>query len=143
MMHSRFLRFFLLALLIVAVPSFVYLSHSKSGVVRDPRTGELLTDDSYKQGTRPAQLEQGNEPGSTYRYLDKVPKLDIAKIWSILAKSRAASLPTSTKSPTTLSPTETTSSAAAKVTEEAVPGAYAPKMSNATVKYVLGGYANR
>lgn len=61
-MVSRFVRFFVLAVVLIVVPSFVYISQQRNGFIRDPVTGEYFSEDSYIHGIRPAQVQQGHAP---------------------------------------------------------------------------------
>lgn len=123
-MASRFLRFFCLAVLLVVVPSFVYLSQRQNGFVRDPNTGEWFSEDSYKHGIKPAQVEQGHGP-----LVSNVMK-GFSNLWNMAHESRVPGPSSASLSTQAPSPTQTVQE------EPEVAGAYAHKMVNATAKYV-------
>ena len=123
MMSSRFLRFFLLAVVLVTVPSFVYLSQRRNSLVRDPTTGEWYAADSYQHGNLPAQKEQGHGP-----IVSNVMK-GFSNLWNMAYE------PVTKSTAHTAEPTSDVKSAS--LAEEApVEGAYAAHMTNATAKYV-------
>lgn len=121
-MASRFLRFFVLAVLLVTVPSFVYLSQRQNGFVRDPKTGEWFSQDSYAHGNRPAQVVQGHGP-----VVSNVIK-GFSNLWNIAQNQET----TSTTAARTSAPASTPASATP--VEPEVAGVYAHKMTNATAK---------
>ncbi|WFD43972.1 thiol oxidase [Malassezia psittaci] len=124
-MSSRFLRFFLLAVVLVTVPSFVYLSQRRNGLVRDPTTGEWYAADSYQHGNLPAQKEQGHGP-----IVSNVMK-GFSNLWN-MAYEPVTKFPAHTTEPSSDVKT-------ASVAEEPpVEGAYAAHMTNATAKAELG-----
>jgi len=119
-MSSRFIRFFILALLLLLIPSFIYLSHTRVSLVRDPQTGEWMVGGAMqsKQGYEPAWIKG---PATT-------PFFDMGGLGKIIK-----SIPNPTFSvaeqPSPLSPIQ-------PVVERPVDGVYAPEMTNATAKYV-------
>lgn len=118
-MSSRFTRFFLLALLLLIIPSFIYLSHTRVTLVRDPQTGEWMVGGipQSKQGYEPEWIKG---PATT-------PFFDMGG-WGKIIKSmpNAATVAEQPIPPPRLQP----------VAERPVDGAYAPEMTNATAKYV-------
>lgn len=128
-MASRFLRFFILAVLLVVIPSFVYLSQQQNGFVRDPKSGEWFSEDSYAHGKKPAQIQQGHGPG-VYSNVMK----GFSNLWNMgHTTTPGAAVHTSTQfAAPTAAPTAPT-----VLDEPEVQGAYAHKMANATAKYVI------
>lgn len=128
-MASRFLRFFILAVLLVVIPSFVYLSQQQNGFVRDPKSGEWFSEDSYAHGKKPAQIQQGH---GVYSNVMK----GFSNLWNMgHATTPGAAVHTSTQfAAPTAAPAASVASVA--LDEPEVQGAYAHKMANATAKYV-------
>lgn len=124
MVSSRFLRFFFLAILLVVVPSFVYLSQRQNGFVRDPETGEWFSEDSYKHGNKPAQLEQGHGPLVSNMFKG------FSNLWNLGHDASTTTLSSPFTSLNVPAPT------APPVEEPEVEGAYAHQMTNVTAKYV-------
>lgn len=119
-MSTRFIRFFVLALLLLLIPSFIYLSHTRVGLVRDPQTGEWMVGGAIQsnQGYEPAWMKG---PSTT-------PYFDMGGLGKII-KSMPNPVPSMAEKPSQVSPIQ-------PVAERPVEGAYAPEMTNATAKYV-------
>ena len=119
-MSSRFIRFFVLALLLLLIPSFIYLSHTRVGLVRNPQTGEWMVGGAMqsKQGYDPVWMKG---PATT-------PYYDMGGLDKII-KSMPNPTLSVTEQPNPLPPIR-------PVGERPVDGAYAPEMTNATAKYV-------
>ena len=147
---TRFLRFVIVATLLLLIPAFVYLSQSTSSPVRDPKTGEYIWEALMQsmQGHGPDQ----DQVSHGKPYFPITDWRSIASHWMPTnpaamyhnwhqpvpqtAPTPAATLPTThaTISPTLAVPVPTDS---IKL-DSKVDGAYAPSMSNETAKAELG-----
>ncbi|KAL4402097.1 hypothetical protein ACI68E_001749 [Malassezia pachydermatis] len=126
-MSSRFLRFFVLAALLLLIPSFVYLSHRRADAVRDPHTGEWILSGIM-------QSVQGYNP-SLMSTATTTPFFDMGE-WGKLITTKEALSSLQMAENAVIATTTTTTQASLPTSEVAVDGAYAPKMTNATAKYV-------
>jgi len=149
---TRFLRFLILATLLLLIPAFVYLSQGTSSPVRDPKTGEWIWQGMLQsiQGHGPYEnnppQERPYHPLTDWRkLLNNVMPTHPAKEHNYNNQHRPVLPPQKTEpavpEPVRFGHTSAVLSSldvpAVKI-EPKVDGAYAPAMTNATAKAELG-----
>lgn len=149
---TRFLRFLILATLLLLIPAFVYLSQGTSSPVRDPKTGEWIWQGMLQsiQGHGPYEnnppQERPYHPITDWRkLLNNVMPTHPAKEHNYNNQHRPV-LPPQKTDPAVPEPVRFghTSAVLSSVDvpavkiEPKVDGAYAPAMTNATAKAELG-----
>lgn len=144
MISARLLRILVLAVLLLLVPTFVYISHQKSSIVSNVMGTVPYSDDASVRGKQFPQLSQGSGPSpqpDNGKYGDNNLILNGMKsFWGHVQSDAWLPKPKQT----TAHSTESQQTAAAPAhdakesIEDAVIGAYAPKMSNTTAREELG-----
>ncbi|WFD34478.1 hypothetical protein MCUN1_001319 [Malassezia cuniculi] len=124
--------------LLLLVPTFVYLSHRGSINVYE---SVRYSDDSFVNGAQFAQLSQGSGPPPAAEQLENGNNNFLHGMKSLWEHVKSDAWPLPKPAPaaesTQQKPNQVISDLAA-FTEEAVSGAYAPKMSNDTARQELG-----
>lgn len=147
---TRFLRFVIVATLLLLIPAFVYLSQGTSSPVRDPKTGEYIWEALMQsmQGHGPDQdqVSHGKPyfPITDWRsfashWMPTYP----AAMYHNWNKPVQQTAPTPAAMPLTIHATLLPTAVAPRPTDalqldSKVEGAYAPSMTNETAKAELG-----
>lgn len=118
------MRFVVLATLLLLVPAFIYLTQKRATALRDPATGEWVL------GGVMQSVQGHNPPGAT-----TTPFFEAGEWGRLMATATHAPQAAPIEVTTTLMPSTPVPPATANG-DVPVQGAYAPKMTNATAKYV-------
>ena len=144
MISARLLRILVLAVLLLLVPAFVYISHQKSSIVSNVMGTVSYSDGASVRGKQFPQLSQGSgsppQPDNG-RYGDSNLILNGMKsFWGHVQSDAWLPKPKQTGAHSTESQQTTAAPAhdAKESIEDTVIGAYAPKMSNTTAREELG-----
>lgn len=134
---SRFFRAVLLAVLLIVVPSFVYLSHSKNALLRDPVSGHFFSDNSFLGGNADAQVKQGDGPPpmNVEQYLSAQADASRVNWWPQVENMKSAWADLQHKLGSDKAAAQQSEAPKEPAVEPAVVGAYAHQMTNETAKY--------